>query len=369
MQPKVTACEQRVDRYVFNHDILSCTHSEVTGNHLYSGRALGLTEPLDIIQIHPFLRGQIETIYNHYDRIGLEHSRNIVWDTSPKRLIDYPGLPISVFFFGPRENAAAAHHDWYRVVEHINSKNNFSALANQLRIDTPHTIGFHGRQWFAGIEHFTYPCYLKAAVSVAGKGIYRCETEQDLLQALARFDDDVPLQVQDEVISNEFLNLQYMATDRALNRVLVTEQLLNGYTHLGNRYPAEHEPWDSVQPMAEWLYEKGMRGLFAFDVAVVHEKQGTRFMAIECNPRFNGASYPTMIACRLHLDAWVAKEFKTRHQQLADLDLSGIEFDPGTRTGIVLVNWGTILASKIGVLIAGTPRQQLALETELIQRL
>ena len=43
-------------RYVVNHDIMHCTAEGVAGNDLYSGRALGLTEPGDYIQLHPVLK-------------------------------------------------------------------------------------------------------------------------------------------------------------------------------------------------------------------------------------------------------------------------------------------------------------------------
>ena len=56
---------------VFNHDIMGCTADGVIGNHLYSGRALGMTEPGDVIQLHPELRYQWPFITAHYDRVGL----------------------------------------------------------------------------------------------------------------------------------------------------------------------------------------------------------------------------------------------------------------------------------------------------------
>ena len=103
--------------------------------------------------------------------------------------------------------------------------------------------------------------------------------------------------------------------------------------------------------------------------AVIDEPAGRRFVPIECNPRFNGASYPSGIACRLHVPQWVSKDFTTRHRDLSDLELGGLEFDTATDTGIVLVNWGTICVGKIGVLIAGPPKVQEQLENDLRARL
>ena len=54
---------------------------------------------------------------------------------------------------------------------------------------------------------------------------------------------------------------------------------------------------------------------------------------------------------------------------LADIDLSGIEFDMKTGTGVILVNWGTVLEGKLLVLFAGSRNRQGALKQELATRL
>ncbi len=54
---------------------------------------------------------------------------------------------------------------------------------------------------------------------------------------------------------------------------------------------------------------------------------GIRYPAVECNPRFNGASYPTVIAQKLDIPEWSAMTFKTRYRKLSDLDIRDIEFD------------------------------------------
>ena len=354
---------------LYNHDVLSCTHEDVAGNHLYSGRALGLTEFEDIIQISPFLKNQWNAITAHYSRIELSHAQHVLWDVSLEQMKLYPKMSDSFFFFGPRENNLRPDRSWFKVVEHINDKNNFVALGAHLGLDIPKTLCFSGKQWFAGIEKFPYPCYVKASVSVAGKGIYRCENVAQVIQALAYFPEDVSLQVQEEVRAEAFLNLQYEQTTSELIRREATEQILDRYTHLGNQYPAKYTPWESVEPMAEWLTKKGMRGLFAFDVAVVNEEHGLRFMPIECNPRFNGASYPSGIARKLGIDQWASREMHTRYRKLSEIDLSGIEYDPSSKTGVILVNWGTILVGKISVLIAGPETVRIHVEKKLAGRL
>ena len=73
-------------RYIVNHDIMHCTADGVEGNDLYSGRALGLTEADDYIQLHPALKPLWKDITAHYRRVGLSHSENVIWDVSLDQL-------------------------------------------------------------------------------------------------------------------------------------------------------------------------------------------------------------------------------------------------------------------------------------------
>ena len=85
------------EKYILNHDIMNCTAEGVVGNHLYSGRALGLSEPWDMLQLHPDLQPFWNDIKQHYQRIGLSHSENVVWDLSLKELGAHIGFHPSVF--------------------------------------------------------------------------------------------------------------------------------------------------------------------------------------------------------------------------------------------------------------------------------
>ena len=358
-------------RYVINHDIMHCTADGVVGSHLYSGRALGISEPWDIIQLHPDLQPLWKDISAHYERIGLRHSRDVIWHVHPEALGEHIGHHPSVFYFGPHECRYWGDNAWLETVEYINSKNNFIALAGQLGVDVPHTLCFDDAAQVTDglLSEMVYPCYAKAAVSVSGVGIYRCRDAAGLRRALARFGPGVPIQLQEEVQAEAFLNLQYRVIGKEVIRLAVSEQILDGYVHQGNRVPAGHAPWASVDPLAHWLGEQGIKGVFAFDVAVVQSNRGLRFSVIECNPRFNGASYPTFIAQKLDVPEWLAQTFTTRHRSLATIDLKGIEFDPKTGVGVVLVNWGPVLSGKLLVMLAGSPRQQDALKLELAARL
>jgi len=358
-------------RYIINHDIMHCTAEGVVGNHLYSGRALGLSEPWDLIQLHPELQSLWSDITAHYQRIGLSHSEDVIWNSDVKHLGMHIGFQPSVFFFGPHECKYWGDSEWLEAVEFINSKNNFMALADELGVDVPNTLCFDNIEAIDAdaIRQVVYPCYLKAAISVSGVGIYRCEDEFEFREAMTKFDENVPVQVQEEVKTEVFLNMQYKVEGNDLIRLATSEQILDGFVHQGNRFPASHEPWETVEPMAHWLKDHGMKGIFAFDVAVMQTDRGLRFPAIECNPRFNGASYPTMIAQKLGISEWSAITFSTEHRSLADIDLSEIEFDSKSGEGAIIVNWGTILEGRLVILLAGSEAYQQALAVEFAARL
>jgi hypothetical protein len=363
---------------IFNHDIMHCTHDAVVGNYLYSGRALGITEPEDMIQLHPDLKSQWTAITNHYRNIGLSHSQNPLWDVSFEQLKKYRDYEPSVFIFGEAIDDRSEDDDWFsernqdwqNVVKFINSKNNFISLAEELNVNVPVTLCAENKTQLLKSDHkIPFPCYLKPAVSVDGVGIYRCTNSRELDEALAKLDEKIPVQIQQEIIADKFLNLQYEVKDGSVKPLAATEQILDGFAHQGNRYPTAYEPWELVEPMAKWIAQKGIKGIFAFDVAIAKTTTGFDCFAIECNPRFNGASYPTVIARKLKINNWSSDNFLTKYRRLDEIDLNGLEYDSKTGVGVILVNWGSILVGKIGVLLAGSLAQQDELRTLFKQRL
>ena len=358
---------------IFNHDIMMSTLDTNGGIHLFSGRAVGLSSPGDKVQLHPDLASDWPCLKEHYARIGLEHSQDIIWNTDFAELAQHPSSDISVYFFGHafEDDQSSAQllreldSHWYGVVQYMNSKNNFIDLAHQLNVPVPRTECFSRRAELGNLEAFAYPCYVKLAVSDHGVGIFRCENSEQLLNAVEHFPKEKPFQIQQELQASAFLNLQYRVTAQGLERLLISEQILDGCVHGGNRYPTVYQPWHVVDPIAQWMFKNGMRGTFGFDVAVVDEPTGPVYLAIECNPRYNGSSYPTEIAEQLSVPNWCSETLHIDCRRLVDLSLEGLEFDPATKTGVILVNWGTVQAGKVTVLLAGTPIQQ----TELSRRI
>jgi len=358
------------NRTIFNHDISSCSNEQVPGNDLYSGRALGLTEPSDIIQLHASLKQQWPYITKHYQSIELAFTQSVIWNTSYQLLSNYPQYQPSFFYYGDEACDNNSKYYFYHIVNFIHSKNNFMSVAKDLDLPVPKTFCYYDKTFISDTAIFPYPCFLKAAVSVlSGAGIYRCENETELFNALNQFDNNAPIQIQEEVLARSFVNVQYKATSIGVERFAATDQLLNGYSHIGNRYPTKFSCWHVTDPLAQYLYNKGMEGIFAFDVAVIDEDNSINYRLIECNPYYNTVSYPTWIAKKLAIESWTAENFSTRIRSLRQLDLSGIEFNQQQGSGIILVNWGTILAGNISVLLVGSDTQQQALRQQLLKRI
>jgi len=286
-----------------NHDTSRWIAGEGPPNYLYSGRVLCITEPDDTIQLPPEIYPQWEAITAHYERIHLSHSHNPSWDLSWTTLAEDPEPEISVFMFDDVVSRDSAAADWFQkrdpawldCVRHINSKNNFINLAEQLGVEVPKTICATCKSRL-DLSLLSFPCFLKPAVAGNGAGIIYCTTAGELNSALAAFPENLPLQVQREVNARAFINLQYRVLENRLCRLAATEQILEGCVYSGSRYPTSFEPWELVEPLAEWLAERGMKDIFAFDVAVTDQPGHPRYLALECNPRFNGASYPTLTA-------------------------------------------------------------------------
>lgn len=362
---------------IYNHDITLYTHDRDESVLLYSGRALGLTTAKDKIQLSQELQTEWDEIVDHYAQVGLPHTHDVVWDVSFDVTDQFPEHDISVYFFGD----VISSHDAYRklfnkwdnqfreIVEFVNSKNNFIQLAEDLNIPVPKTLRFANLAEAKASDEVIFPCYIKPAVSDHGVGIMRCPDAAALAQAFEQLVPSEPLQIQEEVNASKFLNLQYQVNNGQIEPLLVSEQVLDGCVHKGNRYPSAHEPWDKVAAFANWMSDRGMKGIFAVDVAVVPEPTGTRYVAIECNPRFNGSSYPTVVAKRLNIPQWSSATYKTKLRSLKELDLTDVAYNPETKRGIILINWGIIRAGKLSVLLAGSEAEQAELEAALMQQL
>src|SRR5882762_6013731 len=69
------------------------------GFEYYETRAHCCTEPDDIIQLDPALKEEYPYAREHYRRIGLRCTDQVIWDLSIEAIRDFPDHALSVYLF------------------------------------------------------------------------------------------------------------------------------------------------------------------------------------------------------------------------------------------------------------------------------
>jgi hypothetical protein len=62
------------------------------------------------------------------------------------------------------------------------------------------------------------------------------------------------------------------------------------------------------------------------------------------------------------MNHWSGRNYQTRHRRLSSIDLAGLVYSRSSRSGVVIINWATVAAGKLGVLVAGAREKQRHLE-------
>ncbi len=358
-------------KIIINHNIQDAIGNSFEENlgflGKYQGRALCISRENDLIQLNPKLKKEIGWILEHYQRVGIKCSRNIIWDDSFQILSKYSDFDFSVFFFSENVHRFRADFRWLKAVKMLNSKNQFIKLCERLSIPVPRTICFKNkRELRLNNLDLNFPVFVKIAESASGFGTIECQNTSEVEKCLDILDENIEFQIQEKVSGvKKFINLQYVVNGQC-QRLAATEQILNGFQHAGNKYPIKYEPWFVVDSLAKYINYLGMKGVFAFDLAITENKQ---VFAIECNPRFNGSSYPSLVAKRLNIHKWLTKNFSTRINSLADLTplIKDLEYNFKKKEGIIIINWGIISEGKVSIMLIGDNISLL--EKKLIERL
>jgi hypothetical protein len=311
----------------------------------------------------PFLRPDWDWARDHYRAVGLEVADEIVWDTRIDILREFPGWHWSVFFWGEIVDRLAPAPRRCRMVAILNNKNRFFSFAEQQGASLPRSLSVAPGELTSAIcEEFGFPLFLKPAGSAQGMGIQCCNSVEELAEFLEPEPFPRDLQIQ-EVLPEEtvFQNVMYDCSDGRANRLMVTDQILHGFSHGGNASPVGPvTPWEVTDELANAAASGGMAGPLGFDVAVKPESGGdSSYSVIDCNPRFNGASYPIGVAQRLGLSRWRLRSYPVRSSSLEDLGLEALAYNPHEKTGVVAVNWAAREEGKLGVLCTAPDWEQV----------
>ncbi len=318
---------------------------------LYPSRALCLTRPNDIIQLSPKLEKLWSFIQSHYRRVGLKVTQDVIWSDN---LDEYKASIYSRYdfsgFMGTEELLEAYGLRHIQVASTLNSKTKFMELCVELGISTPET--FWSRDYLSKKDNFPVSGYFKADESVSGLGVLKYDSPEELDDLVKAYRSS-SWQVQRDVMPVKFLNLQYTLDDFSWKALAMTEQILNGNSHVGNQFPSsvsiETRDYGNILDHAQKF---GFRGVLGLDVLV--DAEGKSYV-LECNPRLNGSTYPTVTAKRLGVVKWLAISVHSSFRDISEI-LERHSFD-GNK-GVVVFNWGALLSDKAGIMIAGDDNYQ-----------
>lgn len=342
----------------------------IPGVEYYGSRILCLTDPGDTICLHPDLEGLYPQVTGHYDRVGLDVTRIACFDTSRDSAINHDG-PISWFMFGPAEHRIRPDHPRLRATTAANNKNVFirECRRSGLQVPVPPTHLYSAGQAPTSprLGNFAKgPWYVKAAVAASGQNLAKCDTWAGVIAASTQIGSHGDYQVQKAVANAAaFLNVQYYVNEYtgSIRHIATTEQILDGNVHDGNRYPTRYDPRNITDKLAAYWAKQGVRGVIAFDVIAIGKPHHATYLALECNPRFNGSTAPTGAALRLGIAQWSSRSIPIGcdpETALKRIQTENLEYGR-TQEGLVIINWGALLVGKLNVLVAGDPGKQDAL--------
>ncbi len=163
-------------------------------------------------------------------------------------------------------------------------------------------------------------------------------------------------------------NVQYEISDKSLNRLLITDQLLDAdLNHFGNRYPYETDQKEIIIEYSDkislHLQKLGYRGFLGIDFIITDKNQ---VFPIEINARANTSSYAIKAMEKLFPKKYRDKFFLIKNGVSVDkkIDFDELKNILGRKNifykdqGILPYNTGCLKWGKFDALIIGNSHQQ-----------
>ena len=351
---------------LFNHriDLAYPTSKQIPGYQYYASRALLMSQPGDIVQMHPDSQAHWDLIQQHYADVGIKHTHDVIWDESPEVAGRYPDHVLSAYKFNTPFNNARQNDRLFAVVEDLDSKNRFIELAKKLGVPTPKTTAFQTSTQFKP-EWFTFPYVIKRSKGTSGLGVFVCNNDQDVQKALAAIGQGSCFQVQEYLEPISWGSVLYhIDPEKNIRQVGVTEQILDGTRYIGSRGTSRYI-YHLTDTLAQHMAHKGFFGCFGIDLAFTEKGA----YAMECNPRLTGSVYPVILSRKLGFDSmWMVHDVYLRKPTIDLKELDDLIYRPGKKSGAIIFTW-LLPIQKIRVLVLGPPDEQTRIFTELARRL
>ncbi len=347
-----------VARTLFNHHCVDAYPglNTVVGMEYYAGRILAASSPGDVVQVHPHVVSEVPAIVEHYRNAGFAVATEIVADLSAEVAHDFPDADYSVYLFGSEQHRVRPNARRFAATARFDEKNDFIEWCQGHAYPVPDTQ-VNG----SDLTSQALPFFVKASHSGFGLHVFECTDTAAAEHAIRQIAG--PYQLQEKLSNCTFVNVQY----RGSEHLATTDQVLDGFSYVGSRYPCAFDPRSVTDPIAIEIVRAGLEDVFAFDVAALPGTDGTEFLLVETNPRYNAATYATLTAQRIGADRWSTVPVSTRYRDVESvLDCLGDAlYDPVCKTGILLVNWGAVRSGKLLVLVVGTPDDEISLRERL----
>jgi len=335
------------------------------GLYSYPARSFVASRPGDIFKVGLELRPAIEWLMDHYGRIGISHTTDIVYDYDffPDR---YPDYRLSVFFFGVEANRIRPDEKRLFATKFFNSKNNVMKLAQAIGVRTPATE-FFSSAWDVDLGKYAsrkFPLVAKISNSVSGLGFKKCCNVTDLISVLEKIEkipNKTEWQIQEFLDGAKFLSAQWWIDEIGQSHFITgTCNFIEGEGNHAGNWSDTDIPHEGLEKFTSGIAmrgaQMGLRDWIGFDVAFYRGK----FYLIECNPRYTGAAYPFVAVQKLFgAEAtkvfWAHKSYDVNRKSINEFSLNGAEYDPEKGTGWIVINPGplTVGDGKIGALWIG----------------
>lgn len=353
---------------LFDHEINVIEEPDVVNHQYYSSSSLCISQEQDVMLLHPDLSPLLYDIKQHYHRIGLKPSENINCSKSQEQPLNNRIYESSVYTYAS-PNTKSKLDKAPSVIDYLHSKNNFIYLATALGCDIPRTECYSSIRdvKLAQVRDINLPCYIKS--DTPGGGSFRCESIVELIQNMEYFSDTTPIQIQSALETDRLINLQFLLKDNEVIKLSSSTQLLTYSYFQEDMAPVEYEPWKKVEVMAEWLKNKGVRGIISFKLAKVETEKGISYPIIKCTTRYRNYVYSALVARKLNISQWGNITINTRFTDLSDLDIKNIEYNKKSGEGVIIINWGGLLTGRITLLLSGSEKYRKHIASNLIKKL
>ncbi len=309
--------------------------------------ALCLSKTQDIVQISSSKKKDYDWLNNHFKVCKLGVSQNIL--CSDEQLPLPKGFKLSQY----KESYGSGT---YSPSEYFDNKKNFLEFAKNNDGAIPSTKFYDCMTEIKSIDH---PVMLKTNVSSAGSGSYFIESTADL----KRVPRNTPLHVQEYIQDiKSSMSLQYIITPAGYTYLGATKMFIDKDFAWIGCCPSEYDAQLLVvyNQIVKKMHDLGLRGPLSLDFL---QRCSGKFVVLECNPRFGGGTYPSMLAQRLNITQWLYRKFKIQNfKQLESINQKhNIFYNPVTQKGILVLHWEKDRNIICNIFIAGNDSEQEAI--------